>query len=269
MSILQKAAEAERKGEAVAVATIIRSKGSVPRHDGSKMLIFPDGRTDGTIGGGTLEAQVFREALDSLEDGETRVLTYAFRNPEKGDVGICGGELTVFIEPFDRPRVVVVGGGHVGKAVAECAHWLGFRVVVTDDRAEFVTPEAIPEADEHISCALAELPDRTCIGKNSYVVLTTRGVPIDVAGLPALFSTPAAYIGVIGSRRRWEICAKQLLDDGATEEASSRVTSPIGLDLNAESPEEIALSVMAEILMLRRDGSGERMRHTRRRTAET
>ncbi len=262
MSILQTLAELERKGEPVAVATVVRSQGSVPRHDGSKMLIYPDGRIDGTIGGGDMESRVIKEALAALKDGETRKLSYAFRDVQKGDVGVCGGEVEVFVEPLlSKPQVIIAGGGHVGKAVAHLAHWLGFHVVVSDDRPEFATPEAVPSADEHIHCALAELPSRTRVDQNSYILLTTRGIPVDIEGLPALVETSAAYIGVIGSRRRWEVCVGILRDSGMSDDAIARITSPIGLELNAESPEEIAVSIMAEIIMLRRKGAGERMQY--------
>jgi len=262
MTILQTLAELERKGEPVAVATIVQSPGSVPRRDGSKMLIYPDGRLDGTVGGGDMESRVIKEALAALKDGETRKLSYAFRDVQQGDVGVCGGEVEVFVEPLlPKPQVIIAGGGHVGKAVAHLAHWLGFHVVVTDDRAEFATPDAVPSADEHIHCPLSELPSRARVDQNSYVLLTTRSMPIDIEGLPALLETSAAYIGVIGSRRRWEVCVAKLRAGGMSDDHIARVTSPIGLELNAESPEEIAVSVMAEIIMLRRKGTGERMQH--------
>lgn len=262
MTILQTLAELERKGEAVAVATVVRSQGSVPRHDGSKMLIYPDGRIEGTIGGGDMESRVIKEALAALEDGETRILSYAFRDVQKGDVGVCGGEVEVFVEPLlPKPQVIIAGGGHVGKAVAHLAHWLGFHVVVTDDRPEYATADAVPDADEHIQGPLSELPSHARVDANTYVLLTTRGMPVDVEGLPALLETNAAYIGVIGSRRRWEVCVEKLRANGLSDDAIARVTSPIGLELNAESPEEIAVSIMAEIIMLRRKGTGERMQH--------
>lgn len=262
MTILQTLADLERRGEPVAIATVVRSHGSVPRHDGSKMLIYPDGRIEGTIGGGDMESRVIKEALAALEDGETRILSYAFRDVHKGDVGVCGGEVEVFVEPLlPKPQIIIAGGGHVGRAVAHLAHWLGFHVVVTDDRADYATPEAVPDADEYIHGPLSELPSRTRVDPNTYVLLTTRGMPVDVEGLPALLETEAAYIGVIGSRRRWEVCVEKLRANGVPADAIARVTSPIGLELNAESPEEIAVSIMAEIIMLRRKGTGERMQH--------
>lgn len=262
MGFFARVAELERRGDPVAIATVIRAQGSVPRHEGSRMLIFPDGRIEGTIGGGDMESRVIEEAQQAMMDGRPRLLHYAFRDIEEGDVGVCGGEMEVFVDPLrPRPTVVVVGGGHVGKAVAHLARWLGFRTVVADDRPEFATPEAVPDGDEYVAGPLNELPDRVRITPDTYVLLTTRGVPVDIEGLPALLETDAAYIGVIGSRRRWEVCANKLLEMGYPKGKITRVTSPMGIELNAETPEEIALSLMAEIVMLRRGGSGKPMAH--------
>jgi xanthine dehydrogenase accessory factor len=255
-------AELERVGKTAALATVVRARGSVPRHSGTKMLVYPDGSSVGTVGGGELEGRVIQEALASLRDGEARILHYELNNLNGGDPGVCGGEVEVFVEPIQRrPTVVVVGAGHVGKAVAHLAHWLGFRVVVTDDRPEYANPEAVPEADETIVCSMAELPSRVAIDGSTYLLLTTRGVRVDIPGLPGLMDSPAAYLGVIGSKRRWEVTAQQLRDEGVPEEKIARVTSPMGLELNAETPEEIALSMMAEVILRRRGGTGESMAH--------
>ncbi len=208
-------------------------------------------------------------SLEALSEGATRVLCYAFRDIEKGDVGVCGGDVEILLEPI-RPqaKVIVVGGGHVGRAFAHLAHWLGFRVVLSDDRAEYATPEAVPDADEHVFCPLSELPNHVCIDENTYIVLTTRGVPVDVEALPTLLETCAAYVGVIGSRRRWEFCIRELRRRGVPEDRIARVTSPMGLELNAESPEEIAVSILAEIVMLRRAATGRPMGHAPASTRE-
>lgn len=262
MRIFERLAGLEREGEAVAIATVIRAQGSVPRHEGSKMLIFPGGGIEGTIGGGELENRVIEEALQVLKDGKPRILEYAFRDPEQGDVGVCGGEMEVFVEAL-RPSstLVVVGGGHVGKAVVHLASWLGFRIVVSDDRLEYVSSQAVPDADEYIHCELGQLPEKMKIHEETYLVLTTRGVDVDIDGLPKLLDTPAAYIGVIGSRRRWETTAKELIERGVPKEKIARVISPMGLEINAETPEEIAVSILAQIVMLRRGGTGEPMAH--------
>ena len=149
--------------------------------------------------------------------------------------------MEVFVEPLlPKPIVVVIGAGHVGKAVAHLAHWLGFQVVVNDDRPGFCTPEHIPNADQYLPVEMAELPRHLEITPWTYLVLTTRGVNVDVEGLPALLDTPAAYIGVIGSQRRWSTARQQMLAQGVASEKFDRVHSPIGLELNAETPEEIA-----------------------------
>lgn len=266
MGIYERMAELERSGGKGALATVIRVRGSVPRHVGSKMLVFPDGHIEGTVGGGEMEARVIREALEALARGEPRILQYTLSSPQEGDPGVCGGEVEVFVEPLrSRPTLVVVGGGHVGRAVAHLAHWLGFRVIVSDDRPEFATAEAVPEAEGYIPCPLAELPQRLAIDDQTYLVLVTRGVAVDAAGLPALLETSAAYVGVIGSRRRWETTVQQLREMGLSETKIGRITSPIGLELQAETPEEIAVSILAQIILLRRGGSGESMHHAPRR----
>jgi xanthine dehydrogenase accessory factor len=260
--IFSRLAKLSQRGQPVAMATIVRVRGSVPRHEGSKMLVFPDGQIEGTVGGGEMESRVIAEARAALQDGRTRLLHYELSDPGSGDPGVCGGEVEVFVEPLGRgATLIVVGAGHVGRAVVHLAKWLGFHTIACDDRPDFASAEALPEADEHIVCPLAELPARTTIEAQTYVVLTTRGVSIDVAGLPPLLDTPAAFIGVIGSRRRWETAAQELAQRGVPPEKIARVVSPMGLELNAETPEEIVVSILAEIVMLRRGGSGAPMRH--------
>ena len=268
-SFFSRLAEAERKGQPVALCTVIRAQGSVPRHAGSRMLVFDDGSIQGTIGGGEMEARVIEVARQALRDGQARIMPYTLSDPSQGDPGVCGGEVEVFVDPIGmRPTVVVFGGGHVGQAVVHLAHWLGFRTVMADDRAEFASAAAAPEADEHVVCPLAELTQRVAIDATTYLVLTTRGVSIDVEGVPALLSSPAAYIGIIGSRRRWETAAAELERRGVSAADLERIHSPMGLELNAETPEEIAVSILAEIIRLHRGGTGEAMRHTPRAKRE-
>jgi xanthine dehydrogenase accessory factor len=224
------------------------------------MLVYSDGSIVGTVGGGEVESRVIQEALDSLKDRNSRILPYSMVDPQRGDPGVCGGQLEVFVEPILPPSLlVVIGSGHVGQAVAHLAHWLGFRVAVSDDRPEFCTPEIVPDADAYYPVPMLELPDHLEITPWTYLVLTTRGADVDIAGLPALLETPAAYIGVIGSRRRWTTARKGLIEAGVREELFARVHSPIGLELNAQTPEEIAVSILAEILMLRDGGDGQQM----------
>jgi len=256
-SVYTALAQLEHNNQAAALCTIIRSQGSTPRGVSSKMLVYLDGSIVGTVGGGEVESRVIAEALGALRDGQPRVLPYSMVDPQRGDPGVCGGQLEVFVDPIlPAPLLVVIGSGHVGKAVAHLAKWLGFRVAVSDDRLEFCNPEAVPGADEYFPVSMEELPNQLEITPWTYLVLTTRGSNVDVEGLPALLNSEAAYFGVIGSRRRWETTRRQLMAAGISQVILDRVHSPIGLELNAQTPEEIAVSIMAEILMLRDRGDG-------------
>ncbi len=169
--------------------------------------------------------------------------------------------MEIYIEPIlPAPVLVVIGGGHVGKAVAHLAKWLGFRVAVSDDRAEFCTKEANPDADQFYNCTIAELSTQLKINAQTYIVLTTRGSNIDVPGLPSLLQASYGYLGIIGSQKRWLTTKKALREKGVTDELLARVNSPIGLEIRAESPEEIAVSILAEIIMLRNGGTGKTMK---------
>jgi xanthine dehydrogenase accessory factor len=248
-------------GEAGALCSIITTTGSTPRHEGSKMLVYEDGRFIGTVGGGEVESRIFEEARKAIQEGNPRLLKYSMVDPKQGDPGVCGGTLEIFVEPIlPPPLLVVIGGGHVGKAVAHLAKWLGFRVAVSDDRTEFCTREANPDADDFYPVPMAELPQHLKINSRTYIVLTTRGAIVDVPGLPALLDAPYAYLGIIGSQRRWTVTRKAMIEAGMDAAKFDRVHSPIGLELRAESPEEIAVSIMAEIIMLRNGGTGKPMK---------
>jgi xanthine dehydrogenase accessory factor len=260
ISIFQAAAELESQQVGGAFCVIVHSQGSTPRHVGSKMLVYQDGSIAGTVGGGELENRVIAEALLAIQDGQSRLLSYSMADPRRGDPGVCGGQVEVYVEPILPAHcLVVIGSGHVGKAVAHLAHWLGYRVVVSDDRPDFCTPEAVPDADKYLPVAMSELPDHLAITSWTYLVLTTRGASVDIEGLPALLDSPAGYIGVIGSRRRWATTSKALQERGLSEAQLKRVHSPVGLELNAETPEEIAVSILAEITAQRRGGHGRSM----------
>ena len=221
---------------------------------------FGDGRTEDTIGGGEMEARVIAEALKSLADGQPRTLEYSLTDPARGDPGICGGTVEVFVEPINpESTLLIIGAGHVGKALAQLADFLGYRVLVSDDRAELCNPENIPNADAFYPVPVSELPKHVTFNVQTYIALTTRNAQIDIDGLPALLDSPTAYIGVIGSRRRWAEARKKMEAAGVPAAKLDRVRSPMGIELNAETPKEIALSIMSEIVMLRRGGDGSKM----------
>jgi len=260
-SIYQALSELEKNNGSAALCTVVKSEGSTPRHVGSKMLVYPDGKFIGTVGGGDLEHRVLDEAWMAISDGKPRMLKYTMADPSRGDPGVCGGTVEVFVEPINPPAmVVVIGGGHVGKAVVHLAKWLGFRVAVSDDREEFCNPESVPSADAYYPVPMDKLTEQLNVTRQTYLVVTSRGSGVDAAGLPSLLDSQAAYIGVIGSRRRWLTTVKALQEKGVPEELIARVHSPMGIELNAETPEEIAVSIMAEILMLRDKGTGKTMK---------
>jgi xanthine dehydrogenase accessory factor len=260
-SIYQALSEIEKNNESAALCTVVKSEGSTPRHVGSKMLVYPDGKFIGTVGGGELESRVIKAALQSLNGSGAQNLSYTMADPARGDPGVCGGTVEVFVEPILPPAmIVVIGGGHVGKAVVHLAKWLGYRVAVSDDRTEFCNPESVPGADAYYPVAMGKLMEHLKINKQTYIVITSRGSAVDAAGLPSLLESEPAYIGVIGSRRRWLTTVKALREKGVAEERIAQVHSPMGLELNAETPEEIAVSIMAEILMIKDKGTGKQMK---------
>lgn len=253
--------QAQAAGESAALATVVSVQGSVPRHAGSKMLVRHDGSIVGTIGGGAMEARVIAEALNAMRDGQTRMPSYTLNSIENGDAGVCGGTVQIFIEPVNTaPTLLVIGGGHVGKALAELGKWMGYRVILSDDRAEFCNPDYVAGLDEYVVCKPGDVPERVNINPRTHIAAVTRGLPVDIKLVPALLATEAAYIGLIGSRRRWALTAKALREEyGLTETELRRIRAPIGLELQAETPHEIAVSIMAEITMLRRGGDGKSM----------
>ncbi len=260
MNIYEAILDVQKIGMAAALCTIIESHGAVPRHIGSKMLVREDGTLFGSVGGGETENRVIQGAKEVILDGKPRILSYKLVSPAEGDPGICGGQLEVYVEPIlPNPVLVVIGGGHVGRAVVHLGKWLGFKTVVSDDRPEFCNAAAVPEADDYVVCKMAEIPEKIKVNSQTYLVLTTRGVAIDTPGMPALMETNAAYLGIIGSKRRWLATRKNLVSAGISEEKLQKVISPIGIELKAETPEEIAVSILAEILMLRNGASGQRM----------
>jgi xanthine dehydrogenase accessory factor len=256
-TIFQALNEIEKNHQSAALCTVTKSEGSTPRHVGSKMLVYPDGNFIGTVGGGDLEHRVLDEAWMAISDGQSRLLHYNMADPSRGDPGVCGGQVEVFVEPILPPALlVVIGAGHVGKAVVHLAKWLGFRVAVCDDRAEFCTPEATPGADSYHPVTMEKLPELITIDKRTSLILTTRGSSVDAAGMVPLLDSAAGYIGVIGSRRRWATTVKALKEKGVSEEKIARVHSPMGLELQAETPEEIAISILAEVMMLKAKATG-------------
>ncbi len=247
--ILAELSEAVSGGPSVVLATIVATQGSVPRHAGTKMVVHADGSTVGTIGGGKVEDSIRLDALEALHRNEPALRQYALQKPERGDPGVCGGTMTVYLEPYMTAHTVfVIGAGHVGRTVVDLAHWLGYRTVVVDERPDMVTAEAVPNADVRFAGTVADALAAHPIGENTSVVVVTRSHELDAQITPLLLETPARYIGVMGSRRRWEATRHALDASELPGGALDRIHNPIGLDIGAETIEEIAVSIMSEVI---------------------
>jgi xanthine dehydrogenase accessory factor len=250
--LLRELLTATGAGQSVVLATVVGTARSVPRHAGAKMLVYTDGSQVGTIGGGEMESRVITAAAEVLGERRPRQMEFDLVDPSSGDAGVCGGTVTVYLEPYmPPPQLVVIGCGHVGRAVVELADWLGYRVIALDDRAEIADPGELSGADEVLAGPYAETLEQVALDDSTHVVLVTRNVAVDLDVLPIVLASPTRSIGVMGSRRRWDTTRGKLEAmalPGIDEAALDRVRSPIGLDIDAETPEEIALSILAELV---------------------
>jgi len=252
--IYQEIVRIKAEGEEAALVTIVLATGSTPREEGAKMLVRADGSILGTIGGGSLEAQVVEEAVKVIKQGKPKRLHFALTAKEAEEVGmVCGGELEVFIEPIlTPPTLYLFGGGHISLPLAKMGKLLGFKIAVIDDRAEFANPDRFPEADVVLAGDFAKSFPKLKIDKSSYIVIVTRGHQHDELVLEWAAGTPAKYVGMIGSKNKIKIVFSHLLAKGITNQQLDRVHAPIGLEINAQTPEEIAISILAEIVKVHR-----------------
>ena len=252
--LYQRIVELRSQGLRSALATIVQHLGSTPRKDNAKMLICEDGTSLGSVGGGCVEAEVWSKAQEVMRSGQAQFLTYTMTEDDVENEGlICGGTVNIFIEPIHSdPRLIIMGAGHLGRAVADLAGPLGFEVVVLDDRETFVNPERFPRADQLIVDAFDTGLDQIEVKENSYILVVTRGHRHDQLATQSALKTRAQYVGLVGSRRKIKIIAENLLKGDLSGEDLRRLYAPIGLDIGSETPEEIAISVMAELIALRK-----------------
>jgi len=238
-----------RRGEAFALATVVAHGGSSPRKSGAKMLVRGDGSSLGTVGGGRIELETFEAARSALSDGEARTLEFVLTE-EHGFA--CGGSMSVFIEPQGRRSLLVMfGAGHVGRAVAALAHGCGFRVVVVDERPDCAVPSLLPGADEIICVPVAEAFGRLRLDGESFAVIATPGHLQDFAAVRGCLASEAGFIGLLGSRRKRETLQQTLEDEGFDPAQRARVVTPVGLDIGARTPEEIAVSIVGQLVSIR------------------
>ena len=264
-SIIEEFLQARKNRENCALVTVASIKGSVPREPGSKMIVYSDGRISGTIGGGKFESLVIEKSMNAINaNGEPLLKRYPLRENDPDSFGaICGGEVTVLIEPQKLPsRLILVGAGHCSQAIASLAHDCGFHVTVIDDRGELLSDQYYSHAEKRISDESAQVVfEKETWQPSDSVVIVSRNYMIDKEALRALLPQHTiGYIGMIGSNRKVHRVFEELVAEGANPADLERIYAPIGLDICAGSPAEIAVSVIGEVIKVQRKASGEHMR---------
>jgi xanthine dehydrogenase accessory factor len=246
-------AEALQRGEEVALVTITASTGSTPQRVGAKMLVYADGRTVGTIGGGCYENDAFWKAREAIKGRKPMNVRYELTDDFAEESGlICGGQMEVFIEPVEpSPHVYVFGAGHVGYFLARMAHEVGFRVHVIDDREKFASTERFPAGVDVIVDDIPNWLEHQTLPSTGYAVIVTRGHRHDLDALRALAPRGLRYLGLIGSRAKVKRIYDALLEEGMSRETLSGIHAPIGLDIGAITPQEIAVSILAELIAVK------------------
>jgi xanthine dehydrogenase accessory factor len=246
-------ADALERGEPAALVTIVSTTGSTPQRIGAKMLVFADGRIVGTIGGGCYENDAFWKAREAITNRKPQLVHYELSDDFAQETGlICGGQMDVYIEPIEpSPELYVIGAGHVGFHLARLAHDVGFRVHIVDDREKFANAERFPDAAEIIVEDVPSWIARAAIPAHAYAVIVTRGHTNDLEALRALAPRELRYLGLIGSRAKVARIYDALVADQTPADLLKRVHAPIGLDIGAVTPQEIAVSILAELIAVK------------------
>lgn len=255
MDLYEEIVKLRREGRRGAMATIVNVRGSIPSFKTAKMLVRDDGSIMGTIGGGCVEAEVWQAAREVMESEKPRSLTFDLNQDPKYDTGlVCGGTLEIFVEPILPPaELYIFGAGHVAASLYKVAKIAGFDITVVDDREVYASRERFPDAEKIIAEDFEKAMAQLSPGESSYIVIVTRGHRDDMRVLRWAVQTPARYIGMIGSKRKTITIFKELQSEGLSSELFDRVHAPVGLDIGAITPEEIAVSITAELIAKRRN----------------
>ncbi len=255
MDVYDELVRLRRLGQKCALATIVQVNGSIPSYESAKLLVREDGSMVGTIGGGCVEAEVWNVAREVMETEKTRHLNFSLGQDAAYDNGlICGGQLNVFVEPvIPQPRAFIFGAGHISKSLSKIASMAGFATVIVDNRESFANRERFPEADEIFAEEYEEVFPKLIINQTSYIVIVTRGHRDDMRVLRSAIDTSARYISMIGSKRKVIGVVKELEKEGVSRESFERIFAPMGFEIGAITPEEIAISVVAEMIAVRRE----------------
>jgi xanthine dehydrogenase accessory factor len=254
--VLKEALKRIDKGEVIALVTIVEAEGSTPRERGAKMAVGRDGLISGTIGGGIVEAKVIEAAKKAIKRGKKQSLHYNLNKEEtKLDEGaICGGELKIFIDILKpKEEIIIFGAGHIGFYLSKLAKIIGIKVSIVDERMDFANRERFPEAEQIITEKAGIALNQVKITPSSYVVIVTKGHQHDEEALLSVINRNVGYIGMIGSGTKNEVIFQHLREKGITEGKIKKVFTPIGIDIGAQTPEEIAVSIIAEIIQVKRN----------------
>ena len=255
LEIYQELVKVISRGERAVLATIITSQGSAPRKAGAKMLIKADGTFVGTIGGGGTEHKIRRNVNEVMKSGEPQIVRFDLSGKDEALAMICGGQMEVFLEPIlPAETLYLFGAGHISQSTTTMAKMMGFRVVVIDPRPEYNNVDRFPEADSLIVEEYESAFSKLGVDENSYIVIYTTGYVVDEQCLHFAVGTKAKYIGMIGSKKKIKEVKEHLRQKGVASEQLDRVHSPMGLEIGAETPEEIAISILAELIKLKRTG---------------
>jgi xanthine dehydrogenase accessory factor len=255
MDVFEELVRLRKLGRKCALATIVEVGGSIPSYPSAKLLVREDGSMVGTVGGGCVEAQVFTAAREVMETGRPKLLNFNLGQDVAYESGlICGGQVDIFVEPIlPQPQALIFGAGHISKSLSKVASLAGFATCVIDDRESYANRERFPEADEVLAGEYEELFPRLAVNEGSYLIIVTRGHQDDLRVLRWAAATPARYVAMIGSKRKVLTVVKELEKEGVPREALERIHAPMGLEIGAVTPEEIAVSVVAEMIAVRRN----------------
>jgi xanthine dehydrogenase accessory factor len=254
MDLYDEIVRLRKLGQKCAVATIVQVNGSIPSFESAKILVREDGSFMGTVGGGCVEAEVWNAAREVIETEKPRHLSFSLGQDAAYDEGlICGGQLNIFVEPvIPQPRAFIFGGGHVSKGISKIATLAGFSTSIIDNREAFANAERFPEAEATYAEEYEDVFPKLPVNSSSYIIIVTRGHRDDMRVLRWAVSTPAKYIAMIGSKRKTISVVHELEKEGIPRESFDKVFAPMGLEIGAEMPEEIAISVVAEMIAVRR-----------------
>jgi xanthine dehydrogenase accessory factor len=263
--VLEAALLAERTGQPAALVTVVATEGSTPQKAGAKMLVHPDGRIVGTIGGGCVEAEMIWRARQVIETRQAQLAACDLTPDQAGEDGlVCGGRMQVFIEPIEgTPVLCLFGAGHVAQPLARLAKGVGFRVEVADERVKFANRDRFPEADLLVLEGFAAAAAQMTLAANSYAVVVTRGHKGDADALQAVLGKGLRFVGLLGSKPKLVHVLAELEERGLPREALAEVRCPLGVEIGAASPEEIAVSILAEMIAVRRGVAPEAIRPMR------